>query len=163
MSATVVVCQRSGIGYSAADVAKALFYFLPIDSNIAEPADNPMETPASGTVYSYEVWIKFRVDVAPSTQCNDFKIWTAGSLDTGNNITVNNTDIDTYVAPVNSQSAIGTRADITDYTSANKLSITGTLVNINDITDYIVFQLELASTSLAGSKSFTIYYSYEEM
>jgi len=162
MSATIVVVQRSGIGYSASDVAKALFYFLPIDSNVEEPADNPVEAPAAGTVYSYELWLKFRVDVAPSTQCNEFKIWTSGSLTLGNNITINTTDISTYTAPVNSKSNKGTRADVTDYTSENKLSIAGTLVNIGDVSNYMVFQLELSSLAVAGDENFTIYYQYTE-
>lgn len=163
MSATIVVCQKSGLGYSATTVSKNEFYFLSVDSNVLEPADAPITIPEVSTVYSYECWLFFRCDVAPSTRCYNFKIWTAQALQTGQNITINTTNVSAYIPPVNSQSANGTRANLTNYTSGSKLDITGELVNVGDISGYMVFQLEVASTASPGTyESYTTYYQYDE-
>lgn len=163
MSAVVSTVQRSGLGYDSSDVAKIEFYFLPIDSNIADSDDYPMDVPVAGTIYSYECWITFRCDVAPSQYCKDFKIWTDGSLGAGQKITINKTEVDDYLGATNTKSAAGTRDDITNYTSGNELSVVGELNNVGDMTSWMVFQLELSSNADSGHNTFQIYYEYTEV
>ena len=163
MSAVISTVCRSGIGYNASDVAKIEFYFLPIDSNVEDSTDYPMDVPQAGTIYSYEKYIFFRCDASPSQYCKNFKIWTTGSLGTGQKITINSTDVTSYVAPVNSKSVQGTRASLLDYTVSNKLSITGELNNVGDVTDWMVFQLELSSSAEDGHNTLDVWYEYQEV
>lgn len=164
MASTIVCIQRAELGYSANDVAKAIFYFLSTDSNTEEPADYPINKPELGTAYSYEVWLAFRCDVAPSSYVNNFKIWTLESLGTGQNITINSSAVSSYATPSAAESVQGSRADITDYNAGNKLSIAGTLNNVADLTDFMVFQLEIVSTVTTGVYTgFTILYEYDEV
>ena len=163
MSAIISTVQKSGLGYSATEVAKSIFYFLPIDSNIEDSIDYPLEVPMAGTIYSYEVWLRFRCDVAPDSYCKNFKIWTLGSLSSGVDITVNSDDVTTYLAPVNSLSVQGTRKNLLDYTESNKLSITGELNNIGDTTDWMVLQMSMDSTAEGQAKNLMIFYEYTEI
>lgn len=164
MSAVISVCQQSGLGYSSTVVAKNEFYFLPIDSNVETPDDWPIKIPESGTTYSYEVWLFFRCDVAPSQYCKNFKIWCDGSVPSGMKITVNKDAIWNYQTPVNTKSTAGTRDDFSNYTSSNKLPIAGELNNVGDKTSYIVFQLEVSSFAEQGTyEDFTVYYQYDEV
>ena len=163
MSAIISTVQKSGMGYSATEVAKAVFYFLPIDSNIEDCLDYPLDVPSAGTIYSYEVWVRFRCDVAPSLYCKNFKIWTSGSLPAGQRITINSSDVFDYIPPVNSKSIQGTRADLLNYTSSNKLPIAGELNKVGDETAFMVFQLELDADAGTGLNDLTIFYEYEEL
>jgi len=163
MAAVISVCQQSGVGYSSTVVAKNEFYFLPIDSNVETSDDWPIPISPTSTVYSYEMWLFFRCDVAPNTKVYNFKIWTSGSLPTGNNITVNTSDIWTYQDPVNTKSTAGTRDNLINYTSSNKLNISGELTKVGDKTAYIVLQLEVSPSASSGTNSQTIYYSYDEI
>lgn len=164
MAATIVVEQRSGLGYSATNVAKNEFYFLPIDSNVEEASDYPLTKPDVGTIYSYEVWLRFRCDVAPDSFCNNFKIWSSGSAPaTGQVITVNSNMVEVYIAPANSQSVQGNRANLHSYNSGSKLAIAGSLANIGDRSSFIVLQLEVASTAVNGIQDYTLYYQYDEV
>lgn len=164
MASVISVIQKSGIGYSATNVGKAEFYFLSIDSNVEEPIDYPITIPDAGTVYSYEIWLRFRCDVAPSSYCNNFKIWVTGALGTGQNITVNTDNIVTYVSPVNSESSQGTRGDLIDYNAGNKLSVAGTLNDIADKSNFMVMQLEVQSSASNGSISdWVVNYQYDEV
>ena len=84
-------------------------------------------------------------------------------MPTGFNITLNSDSITVYVAPVNTISTQGIRANFSDYTSGSKLSIGGTLTDVGDYSDYMVFQLSTISTGTGGSKSETLYYSFDEL
>ena len=164
MAAVISVCQQSGIGYSSTVVAKNEFYFLPIDSNTETPDDWPLQIPDTGTNYSYEVWLFFRCDVAPSQYCKNFKIWCDGNVPTGMKITINSNAILTYNTPINTESITGNRVDLSNYTESNKLSVSGELNNIGDKTSYVVFQLEITSAAEQGTyEDFTIFYQYDEV
>jgi hypothetical protein len=101
--------------------------------------------------------------VAPATLCNNFKLWTTGSLPTGTDITINSTEVNTYVKPVATESVQGTRASILDYNAGNKLDIAGELVNIGDKTSFIVPQLELQDNATLGESTLEVFYSYDEI
>lgn len=165
MSAAVVIEQKSGTDYENVTVAKSEFYYISVDNCLADYADYKVQILSSGTNYSYEVWLRFRCDVAPGASCSNFKIWTIGSLASGLGITVNSDAVTTYDTPSSSLSTQGTRASILTYTALNKLSIGGTLVNIGDKSNFMVFQLSVADTadlSSGGSDELDILYQYDE-
>jgi len=134
-----------------------------VDDATTPVADAPITIPAAGTNYSYESWLRFRLKVAPSNKCDNFKIWSNGSpIATGVVATINTSAVTTYSTPVNTQSTQGTRDNFANHDSSNKISVGGTLINVGDKTDFMVFQLEVSSSASPGDISFTCYYSYDE-
>ena len=149
MSATISVIQQSGEDYGEGDtVAKNIFYFIAEDANDVSKDNSPVRIPLSGTNYSYEVYLRFRVDVAPDDSVFNFKVWTEDSAPTDIDITVNSDAVSTYAQPVDTQSVRGTRDSLFDYDSIlNSISVSGTLENIGDKSDYLVLQEEVLSTA----------------
>jgi hypothetical protein len=97
MSALISVVQNAGLVYSGAsqEIAKNVSYFLEIDDATASKNSNRISLPVAGTKYSYEVWIRCRCDLAPSTKCDNFKAWyDSGIPVTGYTITVNSDEVE---------------------------------------------------------------------
>jgi hypothetical protein len=166
MAAVISVVQNAGQSYAsyAQEVAKNISYLLPIDSATANKTANPLHLPSDGTLYSYEVYIRCRCDLAPVVFCNNFKAWYDSGLPASNQIlTVNNDEVATYEAPVNIQSTRGTRAEFSDYDSdLNAIDLTGELVNVGDYTSWLVFQLEVSSEADTGSFAIEYTIQYDE-
>jgi hypothetical protein len=166
MPGVISVEQRSGQDYGATEVAKSEFYFLSIDSNVESYEDYPVQILESGLNYSFEVFLRFRVDEAPNSKCSNFKIWTTGSLSTGLDITINSDAVIVYAEPTDGESSQGTRVSLLNYTEENKLDIGGELVNIGDKSNFMVFQLEIDDTAdlnIAGYEELEIFYQYDEV
>ena len=163
MAAIISVVQNWGSYAGGNEVAKTIFYFLPIQSGIASKNNNPMLIPASGTKYSYEIWLRFRCDYPPSIKCDNFKVWyDSGMPSSGYKITVNDPSISQYSEPTNTKSTKGNRVDFTTKDSSDKITVNGTLVNVGDYTEWLVFQLEVYSDAIADDYSVIAYYQYDE-
>jgi len=165
MAATIVVVKTYGAGPTGTQAADTTFGLKSVDDHATAPADAPVQIPeSSGTNYSYECWMRFKCTVAPSNQCNNFKVWSSGSaVGTGIVITVNSDAVTTYATPVVTISEKGTRVDFATKDSGSKISIAGTLDAENEVTDFSVFQLAVSETASPGDMADqTIYYSYDE-
>ena len=161
-SATITVIQRAGL-LSTTDETKTAIKFLGIDSNTATITSYPIKIPNVGTKYSYEVYLAFKCTGAPTTQVTNFLVWTNGTIATGLNITANSTQVADYIPPKNCLSDTGTRVDLADYVTGSRLSVSGTVTNINDLSDWLVLQLEVISTATqATEEAYTLSYSYDE-
>ena len=138
----------TGIDYISADNAT---------NSLANRQANPV---AAGT-NSYEKWIKWRCDAAPSTQCTSFKLWGPGTVVTGATFYAGTTA--TGATPVATASSTAT-TDISTLTSSGAaMAVTGTLVNIGDLTNYAVLQMQTTGSIAAGNiAQQTINYSYVE-
>jgi hypothetical protein len=164
-TAVVSVEQKSGTDYENVTVAKSEFYFVSVDSCLADFEDYKVQILDSGINYSFEIWLRFRCDTAPAATCSGFKIWTAGSLPSGIDITINTDLVDAYTTPVSTISTSGTRDSILNHTSASKVNVFGTLVNIGDKSGFIVLQLavdDIAEIESLGEDELIIVYSYDE-
>jgi hypothetical protein len=168
MAATISICENNGELYNgepSSETAKLVFYFIRQDDATISPADSPVIIPAIGTNYSFEVWLRARVDVAPDSQCYNFKAWyDSGIPGDGYKVTVNSDIVSSYVQPVNVESVQGTRIDFTTKNSEiDSLSLDGTLINIGDYTSWLVFQLEIDSDADRGSNELVWYLQYDEI
>lgn len=167
MSAVISLAQNAGDiygGYSQ-EVAKNISYFLPIDSATASKLTNPFTLPISGNIYSYEIYLRCRCDLAPENFCSNFKVWYNSGLPiNGQKITVNNDIINTYTAPKNIESVRGTRDEFINYTDVdNSISLDGDLINVGDYTSWLVFQLELSAGADTGSFELEYTIQYDEV
>jgi len=130
----------------------------------SDAPNHPVTIPSSGTNYSYETWLKWTCETtAPDNQVTNFQAWNSGTLDTGLNITANSDAVSSGATPVNTDSAQGTRANFANWTSANKISVSGTLTGTSQSTNFLVIQLEVSDTATQGDMTaVTLNYSYDE-
>jgi len=163
--AIIVLEQRYGTDYGeGALVAKSSFNFLSVDDATLSPTTAPLRIPQTGTQYSYETWLRFRCEYAPLTKVFNFRVWTDGELNTGLNITANNTEVASYREPVDVVSDQGTRIDLVDYASQIvSILVTGELSSVGDKTSYLVLQEEVTTDANPVEESESIYYSYDEI
>jgi hypothetical protein len=167
MAAVISVVQNCGASYGGAvnEVAKSIFYMLPISSCTANKSAYPMSIPDSGTIYSYEVYLRCRCDLAPSSRCENFIAWyNSGMPGSGYKMTVNSDVVNAYEEPVDVLSSKGTRIDFTTKSAEeNSIALNGTLQNVGDYTSYLVFQLEVYSTADTGEFDVDWYIQYDEL
>ena len=165
MAATIEVVKTTGASGSETVTSVSGIALKDVDDATTTAPNSPIVILDSGWNYSYESWLRFKVAVAPDNQCTDFKVWGSGAaIQTGNvRITLNTDAVDTYVTPVKTQCAQGTRADFASHGVGSKVDVAGTLVNVDDVTDFVVFQLEVDDVATPGNiAQQTIYYSYLE-
>lgn len=167
MAAVISVVQNCGASYGGAanEVAKNIFYMLPISSCTANKNAYPMSVPKSGTIYSYEVYLRCRCDLAPNSLCENFIAWyDSGMPGEGYKMTVNSDVVNVYDEPVDVLSSKGTRIDFTTKaTEGNSIALNGTLQNVGDYTSYLVFQLEVYSTADTGDFDVDWYIQFDEV
>ena len=168
MASEIVIVQDYGLlyaGYQGAEVAKNLFYFIREDDGTISKSASPVIIPSIGINYSYEVWLRFRCDVAPDTQCYNFKVWYASGMPvTGFTLTVNSDIISTYAQPVDIESSQGTRIDFTTKDAVgNSIDVDGILTEIGDYTSWLVFQLEIEPDAETGNQAVEFYVQFDEI
>lgn len=165
MAAVVSVVQQAGEDYGEGNkVAKTIFYFLSQDSNTLSPLIAPLRIPTSGTRFSYEIYLLFRLDVAPASKVFNFKIWTTSLKPSNIDITINSSEVTEYTQPTNLQSSKGTRVSLYSYTSSlNSRVMPDELINIGDESSYLVLQLEVSSLSTPQELNNELIFSYDEI
>lgn len=160
MAATITMkgCTSTNAA-TTADITAIMFR---ANDSVAVTTANPITIPGAGTAYSYEKWIRWECDVAPDNQCTSFKYWGPNSAP-GTGLVIYAGTTDTGATPVVTDSAVATTQQDTNYTSGSELSIAGTLVNIDDLTDFLVLQLDVGTTAGVGDMTQqSHYYSYDE-
>jgi len=165
MAGVLTIVQDSGYssgGYFL-EVGKNISSFVTIDNATANKVDYPLQIPAMGTTYSYEVWIRCRCDLAPYVKMENFKVWYSLGIPTGHTITVNSDIISAYTQPVNILSTKGTRVDFTTKNSeGTSIPLTGILTNVGDYTSYLIFQLQVGALATLGSFSVEYILQWDE-
>lgn len=167
MAAVIAVCQNYGYGSGgfAGEVAKNVSNLLPIDDGTASKYVYPVRIPLTGTVFSFETWIRCRVDSAPASYCNNFKAWyDTGLPASGFNITVNSDVVSAYAQPVDTESVRGTRVNFDEHDSEETaIDLDGILSDVGDYTSWLVFQLEISSDASIGDYSVDYIIQYDEV
>lgn len=161
MAATIVL--RVCTGTNAATEATVTGITMRSNDSAANDTANPISIPSVGTNRSFEKWIRFMCTVAPAVQATNFKYWGPNTIPgTGTLLFVGTTA--TGVTPVATDSAVATSQQDTNHFSAGTaLAVSGTLVNVNDETDFVVFQMDVDTTAGPGPISQQTHnYSYDE-
>jgi len=129
--------------------------------NATNSLTNRQDNPIQAGSYSYEKWIRAKVDGAPDNYVENFKFWTDGDVDPNTTLRVGTTP--TGATPTDSESSVATN-DATNYTSGNKMTWhTNRLTSVGETTDFLVLQLEVGAAASAGNWSQeTLHYSYDE-
>ena len=130
---------------------------------------NPLVKPAAGTNRSYWKTVYLNADTAPTGTINNCKIYTDGTIGwTGCTLYGNSTG--TYTQATGTPGTTGTdssvaTANMQGWTSAAPKNLTGTISNPNTgkITDYVVMQVDLTTSAVAGTLTAeTLTFQYDE-
>jgi hypothetical protein len=162
MAATVKIVEKNGAGGTQTDKTSGTIRFKNAD-NATVDTSNRMVVPGSGSDYSYEKWLRFQVDVAPSVDLQNLKFYTDGSNGFGTGINLYAKAVTTYATPAEATATAG-YADAFTYTSAAPLSLgAGPFTSTGEKGDHCVMMLKVDSTAAPGLLSTeTLTFSYDE-
>ena len=166
MAATIVVKQSVGAGPSDTTITNLRFN---TDDTVNPGTTNPMVKPAAGTNRSYFKTVYLNADDSPSGTINNVKLYSDGTIGwTGCTLYVGTTGSYTQASgtpgTTGDDSAVAT-ADIAGFTSGSPKSVTGTITNpaTGKITDYVVMQVDLSTSAVAGTLAAeTLTFQYDE-
>ena len=155
MAATISVKEVNG---GATPVASTItnLRFCTAD-NYNPGTDNPMVKPGSGlTNYSCKKTIYLNADDSPSSIINNVKFFCDGTIGwTG--VTIEVAVADAYTEPAGTEGTTGDdeslNNDITTYTTASPLSLTGSISNpdTGKISQYLELQAVVSDSAVAGA------------
>lgn len=144
---------------------------------------SPLVIPASGVIYSFWKQVYLKCTTAPDTQVNNTKLYSDGTLGWGAGIAVqvgdgtqiknsgssDGYDLATAQEDMTNHTHVSAKSSLFSFTSGSprivSISEAGNIINaINETSDYVVLQVDVASTSVPGTKpQETITYQYDEI
>jgi hypothetical protein len=137
---------------------------------------NPLVKQPFGNGYGFWKSICLNVDVAPATLINNIKFYTPGSLAGWTGVTLFGNGASAYTEASGTAGFIGDQltvgiyaglygapVDLTGFVAASPLSVAGSLVNINDKSDFVVLQAIVSTGASAGTlPAVTFAFRYDE-
>jgi hypothetical protein len=167
MSASLEILRVNGVapgvGTVVTDLA-AMSADIPTSTPESRSA-NPLQRPGSGSQFSYEIWFRFRLNAAPSLKVSDIRVWgPANPPADGVRVWLKTVASANYAAPVVPASSSGFTRQDTNYTSeVAALVIPGELVEVGDVSDFVVMVIEVDPAASTGEMpAFQLSYSYME-
>jgi hypothetical protein len=162
MAATVKIVEKNGAGGTQTDKTGGVIRFKNAD-NATVDTSNRMVVPGSGSDFSFEKWLRFQVDVAPSVDLQNLKFYTDGSNGFGTGINLYAKAVTTFATPAEATATTG-YADAFTYTSAAPLSLgAGPFTSTGEKGDHCVLMLKVDPTAAPGLLSTeTLTFSYDE-
>ena len=170
MAATVLVKERTGSGPTNTDITSTNSRYLLADSTSASTTATPLQIPSSGTNYSYWKSIYLDATVTPAGTIDTVRWYTDGANSFGTGVTEKVGTASAYTQATGSATSglqltsgnytgVSTPTNTFTYTSGSPLSVTGSITNpsTGKFTDFIVSQMELASTASPGVTSAETY------
>lgn len=150
-----------GVGTVVTDLA-ALSADIPTSTPESRSA-NPVRRPGSGSQFSYEIWFRFRVKTAPSIKVSDLRVW-GPNAQPATGVKVWLKTVADYATPVIPESSSGfTRQDTNYISEATGLAVSGDLVEVGDVSDFVVMLVEVDPAASTGElPAFSLSYSYME-
>jgi hypothetical protein len=166
MAATISVKQCNSTGPTATTITNVRFN---TDDTVNPGTTNPMVKPSAGTNRSYTKTVYLNADTTPAGTINNVKIYSDGTIGwTGCTLYVGASA--TYTQATGTPGTTGNDSTVatalfSNYTSGAPKQITGTITNpsTGKITDYVVMQVDLSTSAVAGTLSAeTITWQYDE-
>lgn len=166
MAATVSVKQANSTGPTATTITNLRFN---TDDTVNPGTVNPLVKPSAGTNRSYWKTVYLNADSSPAGTINNVKLYSDGTIGwTGCTLFVGTTG--TYTQATGTPGTTGTDSGVatalmSGFTSGSPKSVTGTITNpsTGKITDYVVFQVDLSTSAVAGTLSAeTLTFQYDE-
>jgi len=165
MAATVDIRENNGVGETATTKTSGTIRFKNAD-NATVDLNNPIVRPGSGSVRSYEKWLRLRIgSTGPTGSITSPRAYSDGANGFGTGVIMNAGVVGAYATPVSTASSVAT-TDFFTYTSGSPRTMdvtnTGPFTGTNtDIADYLVLQsvvASIASPGLTPAETLTIAY-----
>jgi hypothetical protein len=149
MAATVQIVQKNGAGGTATDVTSGTVRFKNADDANVD-LNNPMVKPNSGTDYSFEKWLRFKVTGGSYSQITNIKAYSDGANGLGTGIGLYAKAVTAYAPPAEATATTG-YTDFFSYDSGSPLTLgTGPYTGTGEKGDHLVMILTVGSTASGG-------------
>lgn len=181
MPATVTIRRWTGApaGPTKSDITGINTRANAQDAHETADVDNPIQIPGAGTNYSYWVSARLSADSAPSGTIDNLRWYSDGTNNLGTGVTCKvakaSTGADagyrqatgtlgqtgTLLNQTNHTGLDAAPADCFGKTSGSPLALNGSQTGTGDFGDFVVYQIEVASTASPGAtpqETFTFKY-----
>jgi hypothetical protein len=163
MAASVQIVEKNGAGGTATDKTSGTIRFKNADDATVDTND-PMVVPPSGTDYSYEKWVAFKVASGTYTQITNIVAYSDGSNGMGTGVAVWAKAVTTFATPAEATATAG-YSDLFGYTSGSPLALgSGPYTSTGEKGDHLVMMMAVADTASGGvTSSETLTMAWDEI
>ena len=163
MAATIQIVEKNGAGGTATDKTSGSIRFKNAD-NATVDLVNPMVVPPSGTDYSFEKWLAFKVASGTYSQITNVKAYSDGGNGLGTGVGLYAKAVTAYATPAEATSTSG-YTDFFTYTSGAALTLgAGPFTSTGEKGDHLVMICTVASTASGGlTASETLTMAWDEI
>ena len=149
MAATVQIGEKNGAGGTFTDKTSGTIRFKNADDANVD-LNNPMVKPPSGSDWSFEKWLRFKVTGGTYSQITNVKAYSDGANGFGTGISLYAKAVTSFATPAEGTSATG-YSSFFDYTSGSPLTLgAGPFTSTGEKADHLVMLMEVASTASGG-------------
>ena len=163
MAATVAIMELNGAGATETDKTSGTVRFKNADDSTVDLV-NPMVKPTSGTDYSFEKWLRFKVTGGSYSQITNVKAYSDGANGMGTGVGLYAKAVTTFATPAEATATTG-YTDFFTYTSGSALTLgAGPFTSTGLKGDHLVMICTVATTASGGiTPSETLTISYDEI
>lgn len=163
MAASVQIVEKNGAGGTATDKTSSTIRFKNADDATVD-LNNPMVKPPSGSDFSFEKWLRFKVASGSYSQITNIKAYTDGSSGLGTGVNLWAKAVTSYATPAQATATTG-YANLFDYTSGSSLSLgAGPFTSTGEKGDHLVAMCEVTSSASGGlTSSETLTIAWDEI
>lgn len=160
MVATVLIREKNGAGETATDKTSGTIRFKNADDATVD-TNNPMVVPGAGSDFSYEKYIRVKLDAPASDKISNVVVYTDGAKGWSAGVSVGWKTTTTYSTPAEATAFTGYTSAFT-YTSGSPLTLgAGPYSATGDVGNYLVMIMAVDSTVQPGvlaSETMTVAY-----
>jgi len=163
MVATVLIREKNGAGETATDKTSGTIRFKNADDSAVD-LNNPLVRPPSGTEYSFEKWLRVKLDAPPSDRISNINFYMDGSKTWSAGIALYVKTTASYATPAEATAVTG-YVDAFTYNSGSPLAVGASNYSATgDVGSYLVMVMTVDNTVVPGvltGETMTI--SYDEI
>lgn len=149
MAASVQIGEKNGAGATFTDKTSGTIRFKNADDATVD-TNNPMVVPNSGTDYSFEKWLRFKVASGTYTEITNIRAYMDGANGFGTGVSLYAKPVTSYATPAEAASTSGYTNAFT-YTSGSPLTLgAGPYTSTGEKGDHLVMMMAVADTASGG-------------
>ena len=149
MTATVQIGEKNGAGATFTDKTSGTVRFKNADDANVD-LNNPLVKPPSGSDWSFEKWLRFKVTGGSYTQITGLKAYSDGASGFGTGVNLWAKAVASYATPAEGSASTG-YASLFGYTAGAPLTLgAGPFTGTGEKGDHLVLLMEVAASASGG-------------